>query len=97
MSNEELVEHGLTVGDLREALMGVPDEWVVVLQEDGEGNGYRLAAGGDDNSLYAPESLWRGEVCRRTLTDEDRAAGWTDEDLGDPERDVPCFVIWPVN
>ena len=41
---------------------------------------------------YRPGS-YNGEVKIRKLTDEDRAKGYTEEDVGHGED---CVVIWPI-
>jgi hypothetical protein len=44
----------MTVGELIANLQSLDPDRLVVLQKDGEGNGYRPAGGVDDNSCYFP-------------------------------------------
>jgi hypothetical protein len=64
------IDHMVTVAQLRGELEGLPDDAFVILQKDGESNGYSpLAIGsmGDhvpavDPVWYVPESTCAGEV-----------------------------------
>lgn len=71
----------MRVKDLREAITGLPDDLLVVMSKDGEGNGFSpLSDWGQGR--YLPETTWSGE-----LHDSD------DED-SDGELAV---VLWPTN
>lgn len=80
----------MTVERLIQLLQAVTNkERVVVLQRDPEGNGYALAVDGvDENAVFDGED----ECGREVITDDLRARGFTDEDLGDG---VPAIVLWP--
>ena len=71
------------------ALLGTHDpDRLVVLSRDAEGNGYeplRIVA------TAAYDEAER-EIGLEVLTDDDRAAGYGEEDVG---RGVPAVVLWP--
>jgi hypothetical protein len=86
----------MTVAELIAELSMMDQTRLVVLQKDAEGNGYSPLAGADDNAGYEAETTWSGEVKRQRLTADDRAAGYTKDDVCG-KRAVPCVVLWPVN
>lgn len=86
----------MTVRELIEALKGMDPDRLVVLQKDGEGNGYSPLADVDDNAAYMPETTWSGEVGLQFLTAEDRSSGFSDEDLAHPNA-TPCVILGPTN
>lgn len=86
----------MKVRELIEVLQQMDPERVVVLQKDGEGNGYSPCDGVDDNAAYSPDSTWSGSVRRQKLSAADCKAGFTKEDLA-PKGAQPCVVLWPVN
>lgn len=87
MSNKLSANEYLTVKELRELLEGLDDDLPVILQQDAEGNGYRLGYGGEQ-AYYQEKSSWHGEVM-----EYDELTAWelTADDV------VPCFVIHPIN
>lgn len=86
----------MTVKDLRKALVGLPDEMPVILQKDGEGNGYSpLSQADGDNNSYVADSTWSGEVLLTKLTKALEKKGYSEEDVA--VDGVPCVVLCPVN
>lgn len=88
----------LTVADLRALLGGLPDDALVVLSKDAEGNGHSpLAVGGE--AMYDAETTWSGEIYP---TADQLAAyiaegtGHTDEDAA-PDTAVRVLLLEPVN
>jgi hypothetical protein len=78
----------MTKKELIELLIDIPDEFIVILASDGEGNGYSPLA--DYNmGLYIPDSAYSGEVITEGNLD-----GFEDK-----ERDMAesCIVFWPTN
>lgn len=73
----------MTVEELIAQLSKLPPTSLVVLQKDGEGNGYSPCVG-VEAATYAAESTWSGEVPH-----PDDADNYPDA--------VPCVVLWPVN
>ena len=89
----------MTVKELLEELKDVPEDTLVVMSRDAEGNGHSpLSDVGD--SMYLAESTWSGEVKMRAdaLTDEMRKAGYSEDDCGTEEDGyIPAIVLWPTN
>jgi hypothetical protein len=84
----------LTVRELREALAGLPDDMLVVMSRDAEGNGYSPLVEASE-SMYLAETTWSGDLYP---TPEDIAA---DAQLGEddeaPDDAVRVIALWPVN
>jgi hypothetical protein len=75
--------------DLRKLLKGVPDDALVVLSSDPEGNRYRLLQDVDKGYNFDETNLVVG------LTEIDahlREAGYSDDDVIEGER---CIILWP--
>lgn len=84
----------MNVGELKKFLEDVNDNRIVILQADGEGNGYSPLAGLDDSSVYIADSTWSGEVKYERLTPELEKQGYSEEDCGNGE---PALILFPVN
>ena len=87
----------MTVSELIAELSTMPPDSIVVLQKDGEGNGYSPLSGADDSSVYIAESTWAGEVRHVELTDELESQGYSEEDCAEYGEGVPCVVLFPIN
>jgi hypothetical protein len=72
----------MTVGELKKLLQNVPDERMVILSGDSEGNKfsplYEVSA--EDDLRYAADNSWSGE-----LIGEDEGEG------------TPAIALWPTN
>lgn len=87
----------MNVKELREALEGLPDWMLVILQKDGEGNGYSPLDGVTrDNASYVADSDGSGEVKCTKLTPSLKQRGFTKEDMA-PKGAPRCVVLSPVN
>lgn len=84
----------MKVKELIEKLQKCDPESLVVMSEDGEGNGFSPLSDVDDSHNYAADSTWSGEIGLRELTPRLEDSGFTEEDLLDGEK---CVVLWPVN
>lgn len=85
----------MTVQELINKLNAIEDKTrIVILQKDVEGNGFSPLRGIDDNSTYAADNTWSGEVGVQTLTEELIKRGFSEEDQNDG---VPCLVLYPIN
>jgi len=86
----------MKVKDLKELLTNVPDDTLVVLSRDSEGNNYSPL---DDFShqTYVPDSEWSGEIYLQELTEEFKDIGYTDEDMYHGNNGVKAIVMWPIN
>lgn len=84
----------MTVADLRAQLAQFPDDVIVVLAKDGEGNGFSPLCEAIP-AMYLAESTWSGE---HYPTEEQRLAE-DDPDDYDPAPDdaVPAVFLWPTN
>jgi len=89
-ANPHTTEHDITVAQLRHILADMPDEAVVVLAKDGEGNDFSPLSGPVGVHWYRPESTWAGEVYP---IGED-----ADGEVYEPDGDeVIAVVLDPVN
>jgi hypothetical protein len=52
----------MTVAELIEELMKLPQDSQVILQTDVEGNGYSPLSAVDGNAIYKPDTTWSGEA-----------------------------------
>lgn len=52
----------ISVAQLRAMLADLPDEAIVVLSKDAEGNGYSPLSSPVEAVWYVPESTWAGDV-----------------------------------
>ncbi len=87
----------LTVKDLRDLLDGLPDDMLVVLSKDAEGNGYSPLEEAEQ-AMYLPESSWAGEryptpeeLARLVLVDPEFVENEA------PEDSVRVLLLGPVN
>jgi hypothetical protein len=87
----------MTVKELKKLLENVDDNRIVILQKDGEGNGYSPLECIDDESNYRADSTWSGEVGYQKLTPELIKQGYSDEDILSGDGAVPALILVPVN
>ena len=80
----------MTVRELIKLLKECSPNDQVVLSKDPEGNDYHRLRSVDTESYNFIEDEW--EIGLRQLTDADRQAGFSDEDV---RPGVPCVVLWP--
>jgi hypothetical protein len=75
----------MTAGELRKALEDVPDERLVVLARDEEGNGFSPLAEVVSTERYFAETTYFGEIVHP-------------DDYGEMGDDyVLAVVLWPLN
>jgi hypothetical protein len=84
----------MTVKELIAVLSKQDPARLVVLSRDAEGNGYSPLRG-MSTGAYVADCPWSGEVGLEELTDGDRHAGYSEEDV--KEDGVPCLVLSPAN
>lgn len=84
----------MTLAELRQKLdaLNLPDDTLVVLSRDAEGNGYSPLSTVED-ALYEAESTYSGQFY---ATPEMRAAE-PDEWSEAPDGAVPALFLWPTN
>lgn len=72
---------------MKKLLSNLPDNYIVVMSKDGEGNSYSPLAQ-VDSYMYVAESTWSGEI--RSL-EEHEASGYDDKFKEN------AVVLWPTN
>jgi hypothetical protein len=86
----------MTLAELRAQLaaLDLPDDTIVVLAKDAEGNGFSPAAE-VEHAMYLAESTWSGG---RYLTEDQRQAETDPDDWSEaPDDAVPAVFLWPTN
>lgn len=87
----------MTIKELIKLLQDCDENDLVILAKDSVGNGFSPLSE-ISKDMYTPESTRSGEVSLRELTPEDEQKGYTQEDVGDPEKGaVNCVTLWPMN
>jgi hypothetical protein len=86
----------MTVRELIERLQQENPDDMVVMSKDAEGN-HHSPLETVSQCVYVAETTWFGETYPRELTDDDRADGWSDDDLYDGDNGVNAVHLWPVN
>ena len=84
----------MTVTELIEELTKLNGDRQVILQKDGEGNGYSPLAG-IWSGKYEADCTWSGEAKLEELTEQDRLNGYSEEDLS--INGAPAVILFPVN
>lgn len=85
----------MKVLELKKAIEALPDDMQVIMQKDGEGNGYSPLSGADPDGIYRAESTWSGDVYDANWSSEDAAM---DDDVWEDLKKQPrCLVLYPVN
>lgn len=86
----------MTLAELRAALdaLDLPDDTIVVLSKDGEGNRFSPLDEAE-HAMYAAETTWSGD---RYLTEEERQAQDDPDEYSEaPDDAVHALFLWPVN
>jgi hypothetical protein len=86
-------DYHITVAQLRMLLADMPDDAVVVLAKDAEGNGYSPLALPVEAAWYVPRSTWAGDTYSLT-PDEAEDAYDPHEPCGD---ELLAVVLGPIN
>ena len=85
----------MTVKELKEAIANLPDEMVVVLQKDSEGNGYSPLSDVDPDAVYIPKTTWSGDTYSMDWSADD--ADMTDEEWEELNSKPRALILCPVN
>ena len=86
----------MIVKELITLLQTMPEDSIVILQKDSEGNGYSPLASVDAETIYAAETTWYGEVYSTRWTAED--TGMDEKEWEEFKEKTPnCVVLAPVN
>jgi len=84
----------MTVKKLIKLLQEEDPNRIVILQKDGEGNGYSPLSDFMTGS-YVPDSTWSGEIYLEELTSELIKQGYGEEDVRTDGK--KALVLCPVN
>lgn len=71
------------------------DNCEVILQKDGEGNGYSPLSVVDENAVYVAETTWCGTVYDKSWSAVD--SGMEEDEWKKLLAKKPCIVLAPVN
>lgn len=90
----------LTVAELRQVLDGLPDDQLVVMASDAEGNSHSPLADAEE-AMYVAASTWSGDVYNTPEELAVKAAqpgsGWDAEADAAPDDAVRVLLLGPVN
>ena len=79
----------MTIKELIEQLLTLDQNRIVVMSRDQEGNGFKELCD-IETAAYDSKSE---EIGLESLTDKDRARGYSEEDV--MEDGVPAVIFWP--
>ena len=86
----------MTLAELRAQLdaLNLPDDTLVVLAKDAEGNGHSPLVEAD-YAMYLADTTWSGEryMAEAQRLTEDNPDDWTQA----PDDAVPAVFLWPTN
>jgi hypothetical protein len=87
----------MTVKELINELKDYPQDAVVVMSSDREGNAYSPLAALNEG-IYVPDSTWSGTTfVARTLTPGLKEQGYTEGDGYNQKDGQDAVVLWPTN
>lgn len=85
----------MKIKELIEQLEGLDPEMEVIMQKDGEGNGYSPLAGADPSGIYIADSTYSGDVYDSNWSADDADM---DEEEWEEILEMPrCLILYPVN
>jgi hypothetical protein len=85
----------MTIKDLKEAIQDLPDDMLVILQKDAEGNGYSPLAGADSDAVYIADSTWSGDVYDLSWTADE--ADMDEDEWEEMKQKEKALILYPVN
>ena len=85
----------MTIKELKEEIALLPDDMEVIVQKDGEGNGYSPLSGVYSDAVYIPETTWYGEVFDMSWTADD--ADMEEDEWEDIKNKPRALILHPVN
>lgn len=85
----------MTVKELIEELQELPPDAVVILQKDGEGNGYSPLYCVDPECIYEPDSTWSGTIYDTRWSAAD--ADMSEDEWAEIKARPRCVVLAPTN
>lgn len=81
----------MKVKELRKILKNYPDDMIIVMSSDPEGNSFSPLFDTSVN-MYLAEGVWYGSIY--VMNGDIGTLGYTEEDRA-PEEAVPALVLWP--
>ena len=85
----------MTVKELKKEIADLPDDMVVILQKDAEGNGFSSLEDVDPNCIYVENSTWSGDVYSPDWSADD--ACMDDDEWEEIKKKPRYLVLAPVN
>lgn len=85
----------MNVAELKKKLNGLPDDMLVILQKDSEGNSYSPLYGADPNAVYVPETDWAGRVYDLNWSADD--ADMSEDEWQETRTKPKVLVLHPTN
>ena len=85
----------MRVSELMDRLAELPEDAEVIMQKDGEGNGYSPLYEVDGNAIYVPKSTWSGDVYSTEWTAND--ADMDKDEWAQMLKKPRCVVLAPTN
>ena len=85
----------MKVSELISLLRDAPPDAEVILQKDGEGNGYSPLSAADADAVYVPDSTWSGDVYSMEWSADE--ACMDDDEWAETTAMPRCVVLSPVN
>lgn len=86
----------MNVAELKEILTNLPDETLVVLSKDAEGNAYSPLSSFWEGH-YIPDTTWAGEIWSEDDERDYDPHIPEDAEVAPPSDAVPALVLWPTN
>ena len=85
----------MTIKDLKDAIKEFPDDMEVIMQKDGEGNGYSPLDSLDDSCIYVADSTWSGSVFDVNWSADD--VGMSEREWREMKKKPRALLLYPVN
>jgi len=90
----------MNVKELIKELLKMDPEMEVIMQKDGEGNGYSPCAGADGDAIYIAESTYSGEVYDASWSAEEAGFDWNEDsekEWKELQKGPRACVLFPTN
>ena len=85
----------MTIKELKREIDNLPDDMEVILQKDGEGNGYSPLASADADMVYIPETTWSGEAYAMCWSADDCCL--SEDEWKEMKSKPRSLILHPVN
>jgi hypothetical protein len=85
----------MTAAELIAELQKMPPDAQVIMQKDGEGNGFSPLDSLDADCIYVPDNTWSGEIIDTRWSASD--ACQSPEEWEETCKQKRCVLLYPVN